>query len=316
MQESDYVKVQETLESLNVKCPAFHHGCPFSNPHGRLTSDLVGQCPAFKEGCPFSGKNPEEIELLVKEIPKDHKLCPAFAPGENEKELSCMDGFSIIGFVKSIRNELFIEPLESGTQTLSNKMLEDTLDVHAEAERCIFIKHLIKGKISSDTYAKFLTCLYFIYSTMEEETIKFRTHPIVGLVHFPRQVNRIPSLLEDLEFFLGPNWKENAQPTKATKVYMDHIRNCARNAPHQLISHAFTRYLGDMFGGQVISRKLKRNFSLKDERGTAFYRFENITDLADFREFYLGRLNAIRVDDQMKGKHKLNIYRSFGNIYF
>lgn len=43
-----------------------------------------------------------------------------------------------------------------------------------------------------------------------------------------------------------------------------------------------------------------------NQGGTAFYRFENITNVPDFREFYLDRLNAIRVSDKEKGKHHWN----------
>ncbi|KAJ9064062.1 Heme oxygenase 2 [Entomophthora muscae] len=55
-----------------------------------------------------------------------------------------------------------------------------------------------------------------------------------------------------------------------------------------------------MFGGQVLSRRIQKNFKILNQGGTAFYRFENITNVPDFREFYLDRLNAIRVSDKEK----------------
>lgn len=302
MLSSDQQNLSETLSGLDTKCPAFHHGCPFSNPQGRTAEDLVGKCPAFQSGCPFSGKTPEEVQELIKEIPHNHKLCPAFAYKASESSLACDQGSSLVDFVKSIRNDLFITPLESGSQPLSNEMLEGTLDVHAEAERCKFVKYLSKGKLEPEVYGRFLVCLYHVYSAMEEETRKLSSHPIVGLVHFPRQVNRIKPLVEDLEYFLGPNWKEKAVVSPATQEYVEDIRHKAKYAPHTLIAHPFTRYLGDMFGGQVLSKRIKRNFKLNNELGTAFYRFENITNVPDFREFYLDRLNAIRVTDQEKAE--------------
>ncbi|KAJ9064061.1 hypothetical protein DSO57_1034355 [Entomophthora muscae] len=119
--------IKETLHDLNVKCPAFHHGCPFSNSQGRTPADLVGNCPAFRDGCPFSGKTPEQVQELIKEIPAQHKLCPAFAYQSNENSLACEQGASLVDYVKSIRNDLFIPPLQPGAQPLSNQMLEGTL---------------------------------------------------------------------------------------------------------------------------------------------------------------------------------------------
>ena len=85
------VDYEEIVNSISQKCPAFHHGCPYSKANGRKIEDVIGACPAFKNGCPFSGKSEKEVEIILQEIPKNHKICPAFVP--TNEHLVCLDGF-------------------------------------------------------------------------------------------------------------------------------------------------------------------------------------------------------------------------------
>jgi heme oxygenase (biliverdin-producing, ferredoxin) len=62
--------------------------------------------------------------------------------------------------------------------------------------------------------------------------------------------------------------------------------------PHLLVAHHYTRYLGDLAGGQVIGRTLEERYHL-DGRGLAFYDFPAIGRSVPYRRSYRGRVDAL-----------------------
>ena len=45
-----------------------------------------------------------------------------------------------------------------------------------------------------------------------------------------------------------------------------------------LLAHHYVRYLGDLSGGQLIGRALRRIYDLPDKRGTEGYQFDSIVE--------------------------------------
>ena len=80
-----------------------------------------------------------------------------------------------------------------------------------------------------------------------------------------------------------------------------------------LIAHHYTRYLGDLSGGQAIGRILDRTFEL-DGKGIAFYDFPEIEKPKIYKDGYRARLDALgmsaeeqdRVVDEVKVAFRLN----------
>ena len=62
--------------------------------------------------------------------------------------------------------------------------------------------------------------------------------------------------------------------------------------PHLLVAHHYTRYLGDLAGGQVIGRTLEQLYAL-DGQGLAFYAFPDIGRPVPYRRDYRERLDAL-----------------------
>jgi heme oxygenase len=57
------------------------------------------------------------------------------------------------------------------------------------------------------------------------------------------------------EYFYGSDWKTVAKPSAATKKYCEHIKKVGQEQPFLLVAHQYTRYLGDLFGGQMMGGK-------------------------------------------------------------
>ena len=176
-----------------------------------------------------------------------------------------------------------------------------TQERHDQAEATNFIKQVINCNITIDIYKLFLADLYHIYSAMEEVMEKNKGHPFAGPIYFPSELNRKKTLEEDLNYFLGTTWTAKDLPcTDATRKYVKRIYEIGENEPELLVPHSYTRYLGDLSGGQILKRKIAKSLDLPPTgEGTHFYEFEQIDDIKKFKDFYTGRMNSLEVGSGM-----------------
>ena len=176
-----------------------------------------------------------------------------------------------------------------------------TQERHDQAEATNFIKQVINCNITVDIYKLFLADLYHIYSAMEEVMEKNKGHPFAGPIYFPSELNRKKTLEEDLNYFLGTTWTAKDLPcTDATRKYVKRIYEIGENEPELLVPHSYTRYLGDLSGGQILKRKIAKSLDLPPTgEGTHFYEFEQIDDIKKFKDFYTGRMNSLEVGSGM-----------------
>jgi heme oxygenase len=154
----------------------------------------------------------------------------------------------------------------------------------------------LKGVVEKTSYRKLVSNLYFVYSAMEEEMDRHSTHPILSKIYFP-QLNRKKSLEQDLYFYYGSNWREQVAPSQAAKNYVQHIREVSATQPELLIAHSYTRYLGDLSGGQILKKIAQRAMNLAEGQGTDFYEFQDIPDEKAFKAHYRQALDELPIDD-------------------
>lgn len=183
---------------------------------------------------------------------------------------------------------------------LARKLREGTKKAHTMAENVGFVKCFLKGTVEKTSYRKLVANLYFVYSAMEEELERLRQHPVVGKIYFA-ELNRKQSLERDLAFYYGPNWRDEVQPSEAAQAYVARIHDVANSQPELLVGHSYTRYLGDLSGGQILKGIAERAMNLTDG-GTAFYRFDAISDEKAYKVQYRQTLDALPIDDAMADK--------------
>ncbi|MGB2927019.1 MAG: heme oxygenase (biliverdin-producing) [Limnothrix sp.] len=176
---------------------------------------------------------------------------------------------------------------------LATMLREGTKTSHTMAENVGFVKCFLKGVVEKKSYRKLVTDLYFVYSAMEEEMERLKDHPIVSQIYFP-ELNRKETLETDLRFYYGPNWQSEIQITPSGQAYVDRIHEIANTAPELLVSHSYTRYLGDLSGGQIL-KKIAQNAMNLDGQGTAFYEFDAIDDEKAFKDKYRAAMNGLDV---------------------
>ncbi len=179
---------------------------------------------------------------------------------------------------------------------LSSQLREGTKKAHTMAENTGFVSCFLKGVVDKSTYRKLVVDLYFVYSAMEEEIGRLSRdgHPVVSLISYP-ELNRRESLEQDLNFYFGQNWSATLQPTRSAKAYVDRIRQVAKESPELLIGHHYTRYIGDLSGGQILKNIAQKAMNLPEQDGLRFYEFDRIEDERVFKKQYSATLNALPI---------------------
>ena len=135
--------------------------------------------------------------------------------------------------------------------TFSKELKIGTKKSHSAAENTTFVASFLRGVVSKESYKKLVSDLYFVYSAMEEEVENLKDHPIIGQLQLS-DLNRVNALEQDLRFYYGPIWRSLIKPSEACNQYVNRIREVAKNEPELLVGHHYTRYLGDLSGGQIL----------------------------------------------------------------
>ncbi|MEV8539468.1 biliverdin-producing heme oxygenase [Streptomyces sp. NPDC051572] len=182
---------------------------------------------------------------------------------------------------------------------------------HVEAETSTFMSDLLGGRLGVDAYARYTEQLWFVYEALETGAERLAADPVAG-AFIQAELFRLPALERDLEHLRGADWRSGLTALPATQAYADRVRECAESWPAGYIAHHYTRYLGDLSGGQIIRDKAERTwgFSRKGD-GVRFYVFEGIGNPAAFKRSYRELLDAVRVDDLEKQRIVAECKRAF-----
>ncbi|MGI5151587.1 heme oxygenase (biliverdin-producing) [Plantactinospora sp. CA-294935] len=166
---------------------------------------------------------------------------------------------------------------------LAMKLRELTRADHAAAQSTGYFDALLAGRLDPAGYAALAEQLYFVYEALEEAAERMRDDPLAG-PFVSDELHRLPSLAADLAHLLGPDWKDRISPNGTTTEYRERLREVAFTWPAGFVAHHYTRYLGDLSGGQIMRRVLRRAYGL-GEAGTSFYAFPDLEPRA-FKQHY------------------------------
>ncbi|MCS5637482.1 MAG: biliverdin-producing heme oxygenase [Myxococcota bacterium] len=184
--------------------------------------------------------------------------------------------------------------VDPASLAFSKRIRAGTAQSHRLTESTSFVKGILRGAVDLESYRNMQIGLYSIYSAMEEELERHRTDPLVRSVYF-EQLPRRAALEQDLRFLFGPLWREQIHLTPARKQYLDRIRWVSRNDPGLLVAHSYTRYLGDLSGGRVVEKIVRRSLRMDGEDGFRFFHFDGIGDMGQFKNIYRSRLDGLPI---------------------
>lgn len=175
--------------------------------------------------------------------------------------------------------------------TISQQLRESTKPQHEEAESASFITQLMRGELNTEAYTKYLTSLAWVYEALEAKVSEGIDVGGSEAIFDPR-LKRLGPILRDLENLGVSDWKMLTQPD-AVKEYTTHINTLS---DHRLIAHHYTRYLGDLSGGQAIAALVERHYQISKEQ-LSFYSFDEIEDIVRFKESYREGLDKLELSE-------------------
>lgn len=175
-----------------------------------------------------------------------------------------------------------------------------TKTLHVEAERTGIIRDLLRDEATRKGYVLLLRNLLPAYQALEQGLERHRDSPALGrLVDY--RMERAPAIEADLVALSGAHWNQGIPLLSAGEFYARRIAKAAEGDGTRLIAHVYTRYLGDLSGGQILQRLLARSLDLQPSE-LSFYDFSRFPDLealkADYRQA-LDNAGTLAADPQM-----------------
>ncbi|CAO3648638.1 unnamed protein product [Cunninghamella echinulata] len=284
-------------------------GCPFGTSQappvetpGTNLGEQMAKCTTYQSGgCPIDNKAKDDIEdLLSVQAPRtlslNGKVLDRFLPETYPSKM-----------LATQENHVILDDPQ-----LASAMRVGTKAVHKAAENSKFTRRFLKGDITIDEYSQYILSLYFVYKKMEELLEKYQEDPAIEMIYFPDELNREQALLKDLEYFYGKEDLETIiQPdsmTPAVKQYVQAMENACKINPALMVSHSYARYLGDLSGGQILAKRLKKHIlhlektdgTWDSNSGLSFYYFNNIGNQNEFKNMYRQQLDEAPVTEHLK----------------
>ncbi len=167
-----------------------------------------------------------------------------------------------------------------------------TAEQHDRAESAPFVAALLGGRLTLDGLTALASQNLFVYTALETAAERWRDDPVAGPFVIDG-LDRLPALRADLHRLIGPDWPDSVRALPATTLaYADRISRADQAA--RFVAHHYTRYLGDVSGGQVIASVMRRLHG--DRAGLAFYDFSGLyagplRNPAEFRRHYRSLLD-------------------------
>jgi len=178
----------------------------------------------------------------------------------------------------------------------SQALRERTWSSHGDSEGASFMKDLMTGKGTREDYIALVAQHFFIYEAIEAAAERFADNTVAAPFISP-QLTRLNAIEDDLAFLIGPDWRDQISPLPTTVAYVNRVNEIAAEGwVGGFIAHHYTRYLGDLSGGQAIRRLMQRQFGF-ETNGVGFYFFDQIASPKEFKETYRDELDAVEWDD-------------------
>ena len=138
---------------------------------------------------------------------------------------------------------------------------EITSDLHAIAEQTEFAKLLLSGTISKDSYSNYLYQMALVYRTIEAGC------KVQGFLDKLPDIERAGKIYSDYVELVGTG--EPVVYLNSTVAYNQYLVALLSDSDrqHLIKAHMYCRHMGDLFGGQMIKKKVPGS--------GRFYEFEN-----------------------------------------
>lgn len=183
-------------------------------------------------------------------------------------------------------------PSLGATEPLSVRLRTGTRKVHRSVEKVQFIRSFLKGMLHRESYLQYLRDLYVVYSALEQQLSFHNRNPKLSALFLPA-LFRSAALRRDLICLAGPDFERRISPSPVAIEYARALVRLSHTQPYLLSAHAYTRYLGDLSGGQVLHKMAQLGLGISGPEGLSFYQFPLVSDVPAMRVLYRQQLDLL-----------------------
>ena len=181
--------------------------------------------------------------------------------------------------------------------SVSELLRSATRTAHESAEGSAYIGRLMSGELDAHAWQLLLEQLEYVYRALETVANDMRdTDQCTELLY--AELDRTEFIVRDLEALRARTGVESAPMLTSTHEYVERILR-TRNDSVRYIAHHYTRYLGDLSGGQVMRVKFAQHYGLQPEE-LSFFVFEHIPAGPRFKKRYRELLDGLELTEQQR----------------
>lgn len=167
----------------------------------------------------------------------------------------------------------------------STRLRNSTASIHNEVEHTHFMVDLMEGRLEASSYTALIRQYEPIYAALEHQSREFAADPVFAPFSDSR-LERHTRILADLRTLPLSDYPV----TEAARDYAERIERIEE--PERLIAHHYTRYLGDLSGGQAIGTLMARHYGI-DRSALSMWDFSELGKTKPYKDDYRLRLDAI-----------------------
>lgn len=193
---------------------------------------------------------------------------------------------------------------------LSHRLRSETKEAHTTAERSGIMRAVLRGTVTHDEYAALLFNLHALYESLEQQLDANAAHDALAGVDW-HVLRRTAALKADLTAWSSVAAIPSALEI-ATNAYVQRLEQVGVESPALLFSHAYLRYLGDLYGGQIMKGILTQAFPALAANGMSFYSFNDIGDPAAFKTEFRGAIDRLPAQDGLADAMVAEALRGYG----
>jgi heme oxygenase len=198
---------------------------------------------------------------------------------------------------------------DPATVRFSTTLRERTMGDHGDAEGSTLMRDLVAGTLDRDRMGDLLGQHLLVYRALERTARALADDPVVAPFLLPG-LERTEALEADVRLLLGAGAVDAVAARPGTAAYVARIEAVGSWAGG-FVAHHYTRYLGDLSGGQHIRRIVERAYP---DLPIRFYTFEGVASPKALKERYRELLDEApwpadeqdRVVDEVRQAYRLN----------
>lgn len=168
------------------------------------------------------------------------------------------------------------------------RLREATSTEHRDTETRGFITRLMGGELDMEAYTRYLAQYAYVYRALESRETQAGDPDFIADAALPR----LAAIESDLANLGAADWEATHPALPATQDYVDHLESIDDSDVPRYLAHHYTRYLGDLSGGQAIAKLVARHYGATEDQ-LAFYRFDLIDSPVRYKRAYREELDQL-----------------------